>query len=281
MAKITGKVECFIDEVRTLYREIIIGSTSRVKRGDALWDQFETAVKDCRVNGSSRYMYLTERVNELAVAKVLVEDPHLKGQIEYEPNLLPSGRKIDFVVSREHDNLYIEVKTVHPQTPDTQREWDRHLRRTEFHPSNIVFHVEQEWMGGEISGKFYASRAHFLDYTLEFESRLATAKTKREGWGILVFCGNGFDWHLSNLEDFADFYFTGSHRQDDLYGLMEQHSISNKNIQLLRNVDHFACLQRSIICANAKPLIMPVRGPHFGASRPSMPIKEGGMNKNQ
>jgi DNA-binding sugar fermentation-stimulating protein len=60
------------------------------------------------------------------VAKVLVVDPHLKGmQIEYEPALLPDDRRIDFVVDRGSDNLYVEVKTVHPRTADTEQAWQK------------------------------------------------------------------------------------------------------------------------------------------------------------
>jgi hypothetical protein len=33
---------------------------------------------------------------------------------------VPDGRKIDFVVDRGADNLYIEVKTVRPRTTDTE-----------------------------------------------------------------------------------------------------------------------------------------------------------------
>lgn len=269
MVKMTAEVERFTDEVQILYREIITGAASRIKRCAVLWSQFEDAVKACRVSGDPGILQLTEKVNELAVAKVLVEDTALSGQIEYEPELLPDGRKIDFVVSGKNDNVYLEVKTVHPQTSDTQEAWDKHERRKKYHPSNIIFHVEQELMGGEISGKFYASRAHFLDYTLEFENRLADAKAIREGHGILIFCGDGLDWNLTHLEDFADFYFTGAHRQDDSFALMEQHSIHKKKIKLRRNIDHFAFLRRSISRVNAMPLILPVRGSRFGAPRPS------------
>lgn len=38
-------------------------------------------------------------------------DPTVTGSIMYEPDLLPDGRKIDFVIDRGNDNLYIEVKT--------------------------------------------------------------------------------------------------------------------------------------------------------------------------
>jgi hypothetical protein len=52
--------------------------------------------------------------------------------------------------------------------------------------------------------------------------------------GVLVFCGMGFAWHKCNLEDFANFYLTGAHRNDDLFALMKAHNMKQKGIELLR-----------------------------------------------
>jgi hypothetical protein len=261
----TKRIERFADEIVACYRDIVIGDGSRIGRGVALWNQFEAAVEAYRANDDSRRRQLTECVNELVVAKWLVEDEDLIGPIRYEPDLLPDGRRIDFVVSRGDDNLYVEVKTVHPQTADTQRAWDRYVRLRELHPQNVDFHFEQEWMGGALYGNTYASRSHFLEYTLEFEDRLAAAKAIGEGPGVLVFCGDGWAWHLSDLEDFADFYHAGTHRQDDPFALMEQHHIDDRGIQILRNVGHFACVRRAITQTEPKQFVFPVRGPRFGA----------------
>jgi hypothetical protein len=56
----------------------------------------------------------------------------------------------------------------------------------------VDYVVTREGMGGAIHGNEYASRSRFLEYTMEFEERLAEAKKKRRGPGILVFYGNGF-----------------------------------------------------------------------------------------
>jgi hypothetical protein len=118
-------------------------------------------------------------------------------------------------------------------------------------------------MGGAIYGNVFASRAHFLDYTREFETRLAAAKAIKPGPGVLVFCGTGFAWHQSNLEDFADFYLTGVHRGDDAFALMEQHAIKQKKIKLLRNIDHFAYLRRHAEKPQKEEFHFPIRGPRF------------------
>jgi hypothetical protein len=125
-------------------------------------------------------------------------------------------------------------KTVRPKTADTEEAWQKFIARKEYHPNNVHFVVEKEWMGGAIYGNVFASRAHFLEYTIDFEQRLAAAKAIRRGYGVLIFCGTGFAWHQSNLEDFADFYLTGVHRDDDALALMEQHHIERKKIKLLQ-----------------------------------------------
>jgi hypothetical protein len=80
---------------------------------------------------------------------------------------------------------------------------------------------------------------------------------------VLVLCGTGFAWHKSNLEDFADFYRTGIHRGDDLFGSMEAESIKRKKIELLRNISDFAWLRRQIEVPQPEEFHFPVRGPRI------------------
>jgi hypothetical protein len=108
----------------------------------------------------------------------------------------------------------------------------------------VNFLVEKEWMGGVIYGK-------------------AAAKAQKGGPGCMIFCGTGFAWHLSNLEDFADFYHDGAHRADDPFGPMEKHSIERKGIELARNIDHFASRCRHVEVPKMEEFQYPVRGPHF------------------
>jgi len=253
-----------IDDARTTYKDVVAGNDSRIQRGKALWEQFEAAAEACRTGGKNCERQLSERINELAVAKVLADDKHLRGPITYEPNLLPSKRKIDFVADRLRDNLYVEVKTVHPNTADTEEAWNIYLKLSEHHPKHANFIAHKDWMGGKLYGDTFASRSKFLDYTRAFEDRLSEAKKLRFGPGILIFCGNGVRWHRSNLEDFADFYHAGRHRQDDPFALMEKHEMERRGVKLIGNIDHFACLRRSVERARMEDLYYPVRGPSFG-----------------
>jgi hypothetical protein len=253
-----------IEGARATYQEIVAGKDGRIHRGAVLWDLFERAAEACRSDAKGSERQLAERINELAIARLLANDKGLRGLISYEPNLLPSGRKIDFVADRLRDNLYIEVKTVHPETADTEKSWEDYVRRRKLHPEHADFVVHKDWMGGKLYGNTFASRSRFLEYTLDFEPRLADAKKVRDGVGLLVFCGNGVRWHRSNLEDFADYYHAGKHRQDDPFALMEKHHIETEKLRLLRNVDNFGCVRRLFEQAAISDFVYPVRGPSFG-----------------
>lgn len=253
-------------QVRYEYQNLITGQESRLIGGQILWDQFEASVKRCLADPKRDDREITEKINEIAVAAVLLEDETLADrQIQYEPDFLPDGRKIDFVVDRGQDNLYVEVKTIRPRSDHSDAAWQDFLRRKQFHPKTVEYAVTREGMGGMIYTNDFKSRAHFLDYTLEFEGRLAAAKTVRPGPGVLVFCGNGFEWRRTNLENFSDFYRKGVPRADDPFGPMQQKSIEEKKLKVLRNVDNFAFLERPTQMATKSAFYFPVRGPVFKA----------------
>jgi large subunit ribosomal protein L30 len=269
------RTEFDIDTFTTAVREeYYVPVTTRIINGDALWRQFEDAIAAYRADPRRDERGVTERVNELAVAKVLIDDPTVTWPITYEPDFLPDGRKIDFVIDRGNDTLYVEVKTVHPNTADTDEAWQKYLARRKYHRPNVMFILQKEWMGGAIYGNVFASRGHFLDYAREFETRLVAAKAIKQGPGILVFCGSGFAWHESHLEDFADFYHQGVHRDDDAFALMEAEAIKRKRIKLLRNIDHFAYLRRQKEIPGRVEFYWPVRGPRFIIPSSSLPEKE-------
>lgn len=214
----------FGEDVRQIYHGPVAGAGSRIERGQVLWSQLEKMLSEARKSGDGLYSRpLAEKMNELAVAKVLLDDRHIVGPIQYEPTILLSGRRIDLVAIREADKLYVEVKTIHPRTVGAEAAWNRFLALRQHYPANVEVLPEQNGMGGQIYANLVASRSKFLAYALEFESRLQEAKGIVDGPGALVFCGTGFPWRLVDLEDFADFYRWGNHRQDDPFQIMEQH----------------------------------------------------------
>lgn len=261
----TCDLDAFVEEATAEYRDILVDAGSRIIRGSVLWRQFESVVEIYHASHGKDDSRLVEVVNEMAMAKILANDPALpNARIEYEPDILPDGRRIDFVVDRGKDNLYVEVKTVRPQTKATREAYQKFEDRKKYHPGNVEFVVNPQKQSGAIYGDAFASRSHFLDYTMAFEERLAAAKAIQPGPGILVFCGSGYAWRKSNLENWADFYHLGRHRADDPFGPMEKHTIEKEGIQLKRNVDHFAWLQRPFEQAELTGLTFPIRGPEFG-----------------
>jgi large subunit ribosomal protein L30 len=251
------ELDCFVEAVRAEYYEPV---TTGIVRGNVLWSQFEETVAACRADPKGDDRAIAEKVNELAVAKVLLEDKAITGPITYEPDFLPDGRKIDFVVDNGAENIYIEVKTVRPYSADSEEAWQRFIDRKEHHTPNVELLLHKDSMGGAIYDNRFKSRSRFLDYTQQFETRLQAAQAIKPGRGILVFCGSGFAWHRSNLEDFADFYRTGKHRSDDVFGRMEADSIDRKKIKLLRNISDFAWMRRRIEVPQREEFHFPVRG---------------------
>src|SRR5690242_18970814 len=97
-----------IEDAPATYGPILTGKDSRLRRGDVLWEQFENAAAACEAGGRSADRALGGMINELAVAKIMADDRSLAGPIVYEPSMLASGRKIDFVADRAAgDKIYV------------------------------------------------------------------------------------------------------------------------------------------------------------------------------
>jgi hypothetical protein len=127
------------------------------------------------------------------------------------------------------------------------------------HPENVNYIVNREWLGAEIYGNSFSARSSFKKYTLEYETKLAEANKVHPGRGELVFCSAGFQWHVDELEDFADFYRTGTHRPDDPFAKMEAVSLLEKDIHLVHNISAFGFMRRSqnsVLHQQWKPKVM-------------------------
>jgi hypothetical protein len=57
-----------------------------------------------------------------------------------------------FVVDRGDDKLYVEVKTVHPRTVNSQAAYEKFVKRRKHHPKNVNYNIEPESAGGAIHG---------------------------------------------------------------------------------------------------------------------------------
>jgi hypothetical protein len=58
-------------------------------------------------------------------------------RIEYEPDFLPDGRKIDFAADLGEDSLYVEVKTDRHKRVDSEGAWQKYLYLKQFHPETV------------------------------------------------------------------------------------------------------------------------------------------------
>jgi hypothetical protein len=257
------EIEAHIAAVETFYKPLITGSQSRLTGGTRLWGQFEDAITAYRKNGTASLNQVVERVNELVVAQIILNDKTLpEGKVQYEPQIGTDARRIDFVVPDVHGAyLYIEVKTVHPRTEDAEKNWEKYEKRRELHSEDTQYVVQKGYLGAEIYGNSFSARSKFMEYAREFEVRLAAANDAQPGRGVLVFCGDGWAWRLSQLEDFADFYRTGRHRPDDSFGRMEAEEIRRSGIQLMRNIEAFGFMKRHFASITEEEWRPEVRGP--------------------
>jgi hypothetical protein len=91
-------IESHIAAVEALYKPLVMGEAVRFHGGTKLWKQFEKAANVCRAGNPAGIAALIERVNDLAVARLIPRDPSLEDGLQYEPDLIADGRRIDFVV---------------------------------------------------------------------------------------------------------------------------------------------------------------------------------------
>lgn len=261
------EIEQHIAAVEAAYRPSMTGAGSRLAGGARLWSQFDEAVAAFRQHGRRQLAGVIERVNELVVAQQLLLDASLgQAEIAYEPEIVPGGTKFDFVATdAEGLPVYIEAKTVEPKTEHNDRNWQKVEQRQEHLTPGNRYVVGKDWLGATIFGNSFAARSSFMGYALETETKLAAHAAIRPGRAILVFCGTGFAWHVSELEDFADFYRDGRHRIDGPFAKMEEHAISNGRPAPARTLSGFAALVRKHDDTEPSNWVYPVRGPKWDA----------------
>ena len=186
-------IEAHIAAVRAFYRPLLTDN-SRLSGSDRLYAGFEQSVAAYRKIGRRQVSGLIERVNELAVAHQLLTDAQLAAaHIVYEPQLIP-GPKFDFVLrTPAKPTLYIEVKTVSPQSANDATSWQKATYRRRM--------VTPREPGGTS-----AAQAAFQRYTVQTQAKLAAHAAIEPGDGLLIFCGDGLTWLPSALTDFIASY---------------------------------------------------------------------------
>lgn len=216
-----------------------------------------------------------ETTNELCVAKWILDSERKCNKLIYEPLVKATAatkKTIDFCAFMENgQTIYIDVKTIHPEIVaknDKERgikekeNWKKFEKTKErgFFPKNVHIHLDEHGLGGEIWHDSSSSRVRMLEYTIELEGKINNYETKDKTFFVMVFCSDGFDWCLDNLEDFADFYTTGRYNSDDPFRKMEKFSIETKRIKFQKNITAFCYLERSKAETKVARLVCPVQG---------------------
>lgn len=218
----------------------------RFKDGRVLLDRFNGAIESVLKNGRSHFRAVDEAHNELCIASAILGNTRLKfNRLEYEPSLSGCARTIDFRATADDGlTVYIDVKTIKPQSTDRWEQFEK--ARTEgWFPENVHVGLFEEWLGGEIWHAWFAARSRMLEYALELEKKIAEGILASENTAfVLTLCGDGVNWHQSQLEDFVSFYKSGAHRADDQFSQAEQNYMSEKKISLSKTISRFAYMQR-------------------------------------
>jgi hypothetical protein len=156
----------------------------------------------------------------------------------------------------------MEVKTIRPENKDA---WDRYEKHRKLFSSDTDVALQKDWLGGEIYHHMLAARSKFLDYNIDLEAKLREMEYDERLPARLCFCGDGFQWHEDELEDFADFYRRGKHRQDDHFAVMEMHTVSTEKIELDRSISGFSLVMRRPTATRHGRWRWEVRGPEFAS----------------
>lgn len=256
----TAAVKRFLAAVSDETVDFLRSNAERLSNCDSLIKRYTLATATWQANPSDNIRSITECVNELCIARKFLENKEC-ARVLYEPPLEGTDKTIDYVVDlTDGRRILFDVKTIHPEAKDA---WQRYKSITDrgLLSDNTELVLDENWMGGEIAHSFLASRGKFLDYTVELEAKI-DAMTNKDGLSFaMVFCGNGYDWHLDQLEDFADFYILGQHRPDDPFAKMEEHSIGEKGIALSRTINSFCYLERKIGRTTPRKFGCNIRGP--------------------
>lgn len=236
---------------------------NRLARWKILLQRFTEAVDQVLKNGRGHFRAVDESHNELCVASAILTDPKPRiVHLEYEPPLFACAKSIDFRATAEDGTiLYVDVKTIRPAAKDR---WDQYEKahQEQWLPGNVHVVLSKDWLGGELWHSMFAARGRMLEYTLELEAKIAEAKPNEDDTRfVMLFCGEGFHWHRSELEEFVSCYFRGRHRADDPFSQAELKYMADKSLRFSRTVTSFACMSRPQGMIRQRPIYWNVQPP--------------------
>jgi hypothetical protein len=267
----SGCLRDYAKKVKSEFGGEFAASEARFPKSDSrkLIEKFERAVDAVLSKGVRQSGDVHAAHNEICVASRLLDVSRLRvTSLEYEPRLPGCAKTIDFRASTDEGQVvYFDVKTIQPERIDRWKKLEELRARGGFPPNvgltlswkdlpeesrrqneQLVEEAQAGGVrdiGGEIWHEMFAARGKMLQYALELEGKIRECGLSTSGAQfVLVLCGDGSRWDEDELEDFAWFYRSGRHRQDDPFSNMEGRDITAKGIRLDQSVTGFACLFR-------------------------------------
>ncbi len=256
-------VESFLAQVDELIVRPIEQAGDRLKRSTKLLRQYREQCDAWRAGKVQHVRNITERVNELCLAKLILEDASVTDR-EYEAAVPGTDKTIDFLVHPAADHtvqLFYDVKTVHPEPGDSWALYERATAEGWWTPNTELI-LEKEWLGAEIAHEKFASRYRFFEHTLALERKIDQMTRGDGAYFRMVFCGDGFKWHLTELEDFAETYFTGAYPGDH-FAAIQRHYMQQQGQTFRRSISGFCCLTRAIRSPAVTAFRIDLRAPRF------------------
>lgn len=239
-------------------------SDGRLKEGKKLIARFEQEVETWKK--TDKFRPVIEIGNEVAAAECFLNSLGKSEQLTYEPKMTGTQKRIDFQkIDAAGCREWFEVKTVAPQWADDEAGWQRFMRIAQDFPENARLVVEKEWAGAAIAGQAIKARWSFIQRTVEVEERCTVIPETEKGPVWLVFCSTGVAWSPDELEDFADFYRTGKHREDDWMRNAADRYMREEGIRFGCLLAGFCYLGRKHDEVSAHDFRKQVSGPNFGA----------------
>lgn len=256
------EIEAWVAAVQSQLLPKLSGD-KRLVNGEALINRFLHEIDVWHSRG--RFQPVIEFGNELAAAEQLLRLMKSDESLHYEPPMAGTQKRLDFLCSSPTgERAWFEVKTIAPTWVDDEDGWARFMRIAQSFPENAQLVVEKEWAGAALSGQAIKARWSFIRYTAEIEKRSIQIPDELKGPVWALYCSTGTNWHLDELEDFADFYRTGVPRTDDWMRNAVERFMNEEGISFSRSLSGFHYLAREHHEVSAHDFRRNVSGPEFG-----------------
>lgn len=240
----------------------LLRADGRFQNVDDIVEPFQRYVAAWRAGGSIRQAI--EYGNELAAAEAILRCSGKDDRLQYEPRLLRTPKSIDFLVTEaEGAKHWIDVKTISPRWIDDEPRWQKFLGIANDFPENARLVVDRDLGGAALGNQAINTRWSFIQRTKELEDKSVLLDASERGTVRLLLCANNNVWNDDELEDFADYYFTGQYRPDDWSRNATARYLVDEGIAYRRDLTGFCFLARAHDEVSASEFRMDVRGPSF------------------